>query len=213
MFLQGIPREGLRPSQHLAKIRDLIKDVKLDDLIKEMVLRDLPTNIRHSLAERADLSADDAAKAADHYFDKNGRPKHQTTNSGVNSITDNMTPTESEAETNDEDNQVNAVGRPRFRGNMSGGNRRPPTHQQRSFAPAASNRTSTPAFSNKPNYSQNQPRNSAAGTNNSSNMRRICRFHLNYADAAVNCEPGCQYKPKQHQNPTPTGNGPAGRRR
>ena len=79
LFLRGIPREGLRPTQHLAKIRDLTKDVKLDDLIKEMVLKDLPANIRQSLAERTELSADDTAKAADHYFEKDGRPKHKAT--------------------------------------------------------------------------------------------------------------------------------------
>ena len=41
LFLKGIPRDGLRPTQHLAKIKDLIKDIQLNDLIKEMVLKDL----------------------------------------------------------------------------------------------------------------------------------------------------------------------------
>ena len=44
-FLDGICRDGLRPSQHLARIRDLTKDISLDDLLKEMVLRDLPPSV------------------------------------------------------------------------------------------------------------------------------------------------------------------------
>ena len=101
LFLRGIPREGLRPTQHLAKIRDLTKDIKLDDLIKEMILKDLPPNVRQSLAERTDLSSDDAAKAADHYFDKEGNPKHKMAPSTVNNIADPGDPsgTDDEAET------------------------------------------------------------------------------------------------------------------
>ena len=34
LFLKGIPRDSLRPTQHLAKIKDLIKDIELDDLKK-----------------------------------------------------------------------------------------------------------------------------------------------------------------------------------
>ena len=45
LFLRGIPRDGLRPTQHLAKIKDITKDITIDDLIKEMVLRDLPSSV------------------------------------------------------------------------------------------------------------------------------------------------------------------------
>ena len=191
LFLRGIPREGLRPTQHLAKIRDLTKDVKLDDLIKEMVLKDLPANIRQSLAERTELSADDTAKAADHYFEKDGRPKHKATTTEVNNVAEapNLTDTEEEAE------QVNAINRNKFRG-------------------ARPNRGGSRQFTKNPNTAPaEKPRNANTSINRSQpTLQRICRAHINYGEKAWSCEPGCQFKPKQQQRINQSGNGPAGRR-
>ena len=206
LFLRGIPREGLRPTQHLAKIRDLTKDVTLDDLIKEMVLRDLPTTIRQSLAERTDLSAEDAAKAADHYFDKEGRPKHQATNTEVNSLTDNLNSLDVGEEQEDENGQVNAVQRGRFRNNNHYRGRNPlgrPQQQQQQHR--------------KPNPStwHSQPKPNSRSTTvepSKTSLKQICRFHLNYGEKAVSCEPGCQFRAKPQQSSHQTGNGAAGRR-
>ena len=194
LFLKGIPRDSLRPTQHLAKIKDLTKDIELDDLLKEMVLKDLPTSVRQTLAERPGLSADAAAKAADCYFDKDGKPKHSHEAASVSNIID----CPGLVDTEDESEQVNAIGRNKFAGNNRGRNRKP---FQRNF---------TPAFSDK---SQSVPRGNAAGPSKPQNLKQVCKFHLQFGEKAYNCEPGCQYKAKSQQNSAPTGNGTAGRRK
>ena len=192
LFLRGIPRDGLRPSQHLARIKDLTKDITLDDLMKEMVLKDLPTHVRQSLAERADLTADNAAKAADHYFDKEGNQKHKAT-AAVSSVQEEPELTNYE----EESDQINAIGKDRFKERGKFRNRqRPP---QRTFTPAFSERTPTG------NHNRNPPPKTTTS-------QFICKWHLQFRERAYNCEPGCQFKQKQQTN-TMAGNGPAGRRK
>ena len=186
-FLAGIPRDGLRPSQHLAKIKDLTKDITLDDLLKEMVLKDLPTSVRQSLAERSDLSADAAAKAADHYFDKEGRPKHKTP-TAVNAVYDSDAPP-GLVDTEDEgDGDVNAIRRQ--------GRQRP------RFTPAfsdSSNQRSNNGFK-KPiqkgsagSYRGPDP---APQSNQRSQQPKkpwTCKYHFQFGKDAKNCQPGCSY--------------------
>ena len=201
LFLQGIPRDGLRPTQHLAKIKDLIKDIELEDLIKEMVLKDLPTTIRRTLAERPDLSAEAAAKAADCYFDRDGRLKHAPNSSEVANI-NNVEECPGLVDTEDESEQVNAIGRNKFGNNNRGRHRKP--QPRNNF---------TPAFTDGRNNSQSVPRNNPAPASKPQNLKQICRFHLKFGEKSYNCEPGCQYKAKQQQGGNPAGNGTAGRRK
>ena len=199
LFLKGIPRDNLRPTQHLAKIKDLIKDIELSDLIKEMVLLDLPSTVRQTLAERPDLSAEAAAKAADCYFDKDGRPKHNTGTASVN----NVDQCPGLVDTEDEGDQINAIPRGKFRG---GFNARGRGRHQRSQQPQ---RNFTPAFSES-QTATNKPK---SDVNKKPSLRQICRFHLQFGEKAFNCEPGCQYKPKSQQSQnSQSGNGTAGRR-
>ena len=186
LFLRGIPREGLRPTQHLAKIRDLTKDITLEDLIKEMVLKDLPSSIRQSLAERADLSPDDAAKAADCYFDKEGNAKHKPPTPTINAVPE---PTHS-SDTENDPEAINAVARGRNRGD------KPYRGNNRQFNPPS--RNFTPSF--QQSRQQSRP----------PNPQRICKYHTDFGDRAINCEPGCQYGKRPN---TFSGNGTAGRRK
>ena len=199
-FLRGIPRDNLRPTQHLAKIKDAIKDIELDDLIKEMVLKDLPASVRQSLAERTNLSSAEAAKAADHHFDKDGRLKHDVNTASVNNVNkvNHVNDCPGLVDTEDEADAINAIGGQRFKGRNRGGFRKF-TPQQKPF---------TPAFQDKPKFQ--------APNNNRNNAERkpsslLCRFHVQFGEKAKNCEPGCQFK-KQQQGSAPAGNGTAGRR-
>ena len=211
LFLRGIPREGLRPTQHLAKIRDLTKDIKLDDLIKEMVLKDLPPSIRQSLAERTDASAEDAAKAADHYFDRDGNPKHKTASSTVNHVLDHPDNTETEDEAD-----INAVSRNRFRGARPGQNNnnqpRPPAKPQhdRSRNWQANRNQARQQTDGHRNANWNNTRTQASQQTRQPTLQRVCKYHLDFGDKAVNCEAGCQY---EKRGSAPSGNGAAGRRR
>ena len=199
LFLSGIPRDGLRPTQHLAKIKDLTKDITLDDLIKEMVLKDLPRSVQQTLAERPNLSSEEAAKAADNYFDKEGRPKHETEPTRINNVDNNPEPEEAD----DDNGQVNAIPRGKFRGghgNWSGNRQsRPQQQQQRNRYPA-------PSFPSQQRggFNRNAPQAKPS-------MKQVCRFHCNYGEKAVYCEPGCQFKAKS-QAKDHSGNGAAGRR-
>ena len=201
-FLRGIPRDNLRPTQHLAKIKDAIKDIELDDLIKEMVLKDLPTSVRQSLAERTNLSSEEAAKAADHHFDKDGRLKHETESSKINSVTtskvNNANDCPGLVDTEDESDSVNAIGGQRFKGKASRGGFRKST-PQKPFTPAFSDnsRNQTPGNFNRNNTERKTP-------------QQFCRFHAQFGHRAKNCEPGCQFK--KQQGIAPAGNGSAGRR-
>ena len=185
MFLEGIPRDGLRPSQHLAKIKDLTKDIKLDELLKEMVLRDLPTSVRQSLAERSDLSADAAAKAADHYFNKEGRPKHKPP-AAVNAVYESDAPPDL-IDTDDESNgDVNAIRRqgrqrPRFTPAFSEpSNQRNNNGYKKPFQKSGtgSNRGQEPA----PQSSQRSQQPKRPWT---------CKYHFQFGKDAKNCQPGC----------------------
>ena len=201
LFLSGIAREGLRPTQHLAKIKDLTKDISLDDLIKEMLLKDLPKSIRQTLAERTTLSAEETAKAADHYFDKDGRPKHEVDPPRINNIDEPADATE----TDDDGDQINAVGRSRFRGNRGGNHRsRPPQ------------RTNTSNYSDPPKkYVHPNAQRSSTRPNKPSTLQQICKAHVLYGEKAYSCEPGCQFRKQQQQQQQnrPAGNEPAGRRK
>ena len=87
IFIDGFKRNGRRPSQYAAALDDTTKDVTVDEIKKEMLLREMPMEIRRMLQERIEtLSFKDAAKIADSYFDAEGRPRHSTTPS-VNQVT------------------------------------------------------------------------------------------------------------------------------
>ena len=73
VFLDGVKREGRRPSQLLSFIKEKTKEVTVDDLRKELVLRELPAEVQRLLADKADsLTAEEVAAVADKHFDKDG---------------------------------------------------------------------------------------------------------------------------------------------
>ena len=182
-FLSGIRRDSRRPSQHLAYINDRTNKISLDDLKKEMILRDLPQEIRRALSSRTDtMNAEETAKAADGYFDKEGKVKFSSASAVINEI--------NEAEETDGD--INAI---------NNHSRRPPprTFPARKPIPSStgqsfSRQTKTPAAP------ATKPKPSSANHDDS-----LCWYHNEFGAKAQKCEVGCKYKPKQ-------GNAQAGRR-
>ena len=135
IFLDGFKRDGRRPSQYAAALVDKTKDVNIDDIRKEMLLREMPVDIRRMLQERIeDCTFDEAAKAADAYFDKEGRPRHNAQTS-VNEITK----PEFSMPFSDDDT-VNAVRR--FPNSRAFGQ-----NQNRNFPPKGGNASGIPANS------------------------------------------------------------------
>ena len=193
IFLDGFKREGRKPSQYAAALIDKTKDVEIDDIMKEMLLREMPTDVRRMLQERIETTSfRDAAKIADSYFDSEGRPKHGASASAINEVADQF----QNISVNDEDNFVNAVGR------------RMPTRQSRGPAafrqklsngseqkPKGPNAAKPPPIQRNPN-----PRFPQKNVN-------LCGFHYRFGNDAKSCEVGCsRFDEKRFP-----GNGTAGR--
>ena len=90
-YLDGIKRNGLRPSDHLALIRDCAKAVSLDDLQKQLILRELPLDVKKILQDKVtDLDAAATAALADTHFAKDGQPLNR--GSSINSVGQQQTP-------------------------------------------------------------------------------------------------------------------------
>ena len=107
IILDGVQREGKLPSEMFALVKEKIGAITVDDIVKEMVLRELPIEIRRTIHDKVkDLNGSDTVKLADQYFDKNGKPIHKPTANPVNVVT-NAT---DHAVTDDDDDDINAVG-------------------------------------------------------------------------------------------------------
>ena len=163
IYLDGIKRNSLRPSDHLALIKDRAKDVSIDDLQKQLILRGLPTDVRKLVQDKVEtLDAAATASLADAHFGKDGRPLNSESSiSGVSqhqprpqtSPNDNNTNTEDQA-WEEPASDVNAI------------------PNRRARAPRRSNNGSsqprfTPAFQSGP--SPAQPRSSSRSTYTNTN--------------------------------------------
>ena len=196
-LIDGVRREGRRPSQLFAQIKDLSKEATIDDVRKELLLREMPTAVRSALAERIEtMTGEEAAAAADGYFDKSGRFMHATQTT-VNQVSSRAQPSEASssdtqftaafADNDEASGIINAV-RPPFRG-------RSQSRNQRSTSQVRFNDGNG---TNKGNQN--------AGQAQSGNKPFICSYHRDFKDRAKNCRPGCEWA-KRNQ-----GNGNPGRR-
>ena len=204
-FLDGIKRDGRRPSQHLARINQISKNITLDDLRKEMVLKSLPAEVLRIVAPRTrELSAVEAAKMADDFFDKEGKCLHSAT-PPINQVTEPPQQQQNLPANDTDDDQINAVG-----GHLR-------------FTPAFSNvphRSRTPGrnYNNFRSKSRGGNRNgnasgphqnsNASNFNSNSNTPGMCFYHSTFGAKAKKCESPCSWKPQ----PFSQGNGNAGRR-
>ena len=165
VVLDGFKRDGRKPSQYAALLLDKTKDLTLDDIRKEMLVREMPTDIQRMLQERIEgLSFEDAALAADAYFDQDGKPRHVNKHTAINAV-------QEPAPHSDESEEVNAVGR-RFP-NQRGGNHR----GGRFSAPKSGPSRPFAAPQQKPTPKSSDP--------------SLCYYHNYYGDRAKKCEVGC----------------------
>ena len=90
VYLDGIKRNSLRPSDHLALIRDRAKDVSIDNLQKQLILRGLPPDVRKLIQDKVEkLDAAATAALADAHFGKDGQPLNS--GSSVNNVSQQQT--------------------------------------------------------------------------------------------------------------------------
>ena len=144
-YLDGLKRNGLRPSDHLALIRDRAKDVTLDDLQKQLILRELPTDIRKLLQDKVEkLDAKATAALADAHFAKDGQPLNAGTS--INNISEQQQNHPTSIQPEEDTSEINAI-QSRSRAPQQGfaNNRNNGRYKNRSNS---SNRSRfTPAFS------------------------------------------------------------------
>ena len=73
--LQGKPRDGRRPSALLDLIEERAGETTMDDVLKELVLKEMPTDIRKHVRPQVEgLTAAQTAKVCDKHFDQQGKP-------------------------------------------------------------------------------------------------------------------------------------------
>ena len=181
VILDGVQRDGKLPSEMFAFVKERVGTITVDDIIKEMVLRELPTDIRRTIHDKVkDLGGAETVKIADEYFDRNGKPLHKPAPSNVNAV--NEVP--GLIDTEDEADEVNAVGGRRFQ-RKGRPNRFPAPKPQQTAKPTGQNRPQsssfTPAFAEKRTHSGKptvKPIN-------------LCKWHQQFGKKAYTCESGC----------------------
>ena len=179
IILDGVQRDGKLPSEMFALVKERIGSITVDEIVKEMVLRELPTEIRRTIHDKVkNLSGAETVKVADEYFDRNGKPLHKPTATPINVVND----VPYLIDTDDEEN-VNAVNRrfPRGRKPRHLQGQKPPSTKQSQQNSRPPNATFTPAFSEKRTHS-GKPTVKPAN---------LCRWHLQFGKEAYTCEAGC----------------------
>ena len=190
-LIDGIEREGRRPSEMAALLCDLTKDVAVEDIQKEQIFQRLPIDVLRALSKELDtLSLEEFAEAADAYFDQQGRPRFTTPTSTINKIDNSTRKTERRS-------QITHL-----------------STAQTSMEPASSTFTSAfpadgdavNAVHRRPSNSQTRPgpgalRQPQVASTRPKDRRRVvtfdsdgnCYFHATYGVKADKCHPGCKH--------------------
>ena len=189
-YLDGLKRNGLRPSDHLALIQDRAKDVTLDDLQKQLILRELPTDIKRLLQDKvAGLDAQATATLADAHFAKDGQPLNT-----VASVSSVREPQQHQPTTNNSNNvpeeeasDINAVqGRDRAprqnynNRNNSRGNSNSSNNNRSRFTPAfssGSSRSRTRSSSHQRPTQSQANHNAPPTTSSEEKQYSNCKLH------------------------------------
>ena len=218
-FLDGISRDGRRPSDLLALIRDKAKDVTIDDLEKQLVLRGLPPDVRKLLQDKIeDLNATETANLADAHFDKEGRPLNSS--ASINNVdADVSNAPQQSPNVHEEPSAINAVNNHQGRSQPRGGSNNRDNH----YTPAFSTSSATRNTRSNSRPRQQQQRSSAPPAAGNSNAQQeeysTCRIHSRDANSRVCAGPKCPLHTNANSCLNPScrthakgGNGKGGRR-
>ena len=147
VFLDGVKRDSRRPTALLAYIDERGRDVTLDDLKKELVLRELPNDVKKLLQDKTEgLDAAATAKLADSHFDKEGKPLNAS--SSINAVPSSQE-LPSESTSSAEETEVNYVqsqrqqGRSRPTQSRGGNSRGRNSNSRPTFTPAFGSRSAS----------------------------------------------------------------------
>ena len=226
VFLDGIRRDGRRPTALLALIDDRGRDVTLDDLKKELILRELPSDTKKLLQDKTEgLDAAATAKLADAHFDKEGKPLNASTSiNAVSKPSEGREPSDFPTDTvPTEDSDINYVQgqQQRGRSNNRGNNGRSSNFRDNNSRGGHNNNkkpTFTPAFGGR-SASRSRPNQTNSSANPSQDEMQQCYHHARDPNSPVCAGPRCpshskaQYCNSRHcPQHAQGGNGRGGRR-
>ena len=193
-FLDGLKRDGRRPTDHLALIRDKAKDVTIDDLEKQLVFRGLPQDVQKLLQDKLEgKNALETAEMADQHFNQQGRPLNSE--ASICSIADeNSLPTAAlqQPETSQDVNAVNSRPAQTAARGSSNNNRYTPAF-------GSGNSSNNPRSSSRPRQRSNHSASNRSTSNRSStppaagsgNGMSLCRFHKDDPSSNTCVGPNC----------------------
>ena len=178
--INGIPRDGRRPTDLMAEMDDQMGKITLDDIKKAHLMRQMPSFVRTSMCDRIKtLNSTQAAEAADAYFDRDGRPLVQPSVAEINEVQETYTsPYDDAAEVNAINGKKNNV---RFRGRS----------QQRTFTPAFTPNLHEQSSGNQRGASGN---NSAPSAPTVTKKPGLCRNHAKFGEETKVCHAPCNYR-------------------
>lgn len=210
-----IPRHDLKPSQFLLQLKDDVKEVTVDHILKEHVLKSIPPRIREIMGKEVEgMSAEEVAKAADDFFDRQGRPVEKsstqvnlvaslppTPSSSTPPSTTHSSSSFTAAFSDEDDSDINFVRR--------GGNRGFDRGRSNNRGPRSRSR---PGFSRPPNASSSgHSSNDQSAASSSSFASGTCRWHRRFGDKSRKCVAECPLY-KSFTAAQKQGNGQGGRR-
>ena len=86
-LLNGVSREGRRPTELAAIIKERTRKINLDDVRKEVLLKEIPAAVRQHLSAKVDtLTFDETAAECDKYFDMSGKLKEPNDANSINHV-------------------------------------------------------------------------------------------------------------------------------
>ena len=222
-LLEGVPREGRRPTALAELIKELTPRVTIDDVRKEILLKQMPASVRQHLNYKLDdLDFEETAKACDKHFDQNGKLKESGNASAVNHVSNlrqpcpqqqqqqpqqqQQTPLTSSFTTpfpaqDDLETDVNAI---RFRDGQRRNYSIPNRSSSRGRSFGSSSSSSGGSNFRHGNSSNNRAGGASSSSNDSSSsnppptrQKKVCSFHIRFGEQAENCEgPWCILKNK-----------------
>ena len=216
----GVARDGRRPRQLAAHIRELVGSISLDDVLRELMLKEIPQEVRQlAAASIEDLGFQETADYLDKFFDKQGRVLNSSrATSNVNSVKSQQQQQRSSMKQNapastassttsdqsytsafseeDDSGDVNAV---RFRKNgqkqnFTVDNRSQSRSRGQQGAGPSNNNNNTQPFERRGRSSSQFESNNNNNNRDPSSTRsqsKVCSFHVQYGDKARSCRPGC----------------------
>ena len=222
-IINGVPREGRRPSQLAALMEEKAGDVTLHDVLKENLLKELPVKVRDLIASKIDgLSFRATATLADKHFDKDGKLKNAGPSASSISSVQQQPKTFGPSETNsfteaftpETETDVNAV---RFRQ----GEKQRFNISNRSSTASSTLGASSSCGGFRGGFGSHSSSNRSYGNNNNGSgnavdpghappKSRICHFHNKFGEKAERCEHWCILNGKYPAQQM-TGNAKAGR--